>query len=56
MELVLDTLKEKKFYLEYRIKEFIDFPEITDKLQEDVKEFERTIDLIEYFINFKKNK
>ncbi len=56
MELVLETLKEKKFYLEYKIKQFIDYTEITEKLQENVKEFERTIDLIEYFINVSKNK
>ena len=55
MELVLETLKEKKFYLECKINSYSDYPEIIESLKQNIKDFKQTIDLIEYFINVKKN-
>ena len=58
MKLVLETLKEKKFYLLHTFEEdcdrFKDIPEVVERLKQNIKDFEQTIDLIEYFINVKK--
>jgi hypothetical protein len=59
MELVLETLIEKKIYLEHKNKYHFDFYgdniDAIEKAEKDIKAFEQTIDLIEYFINIKKN-
>ena len=54
MELVLETLKEKKFYLEYKINSYSDYPEIIESLKESIKDFEQAIDTIELYIQIKK--
>mgnify|MGYP003653486468 CR=1 FL=1 len=60
MELVLRTLREKKFYLEYSFEEdfikFEDMPEVIERLKQNIKDFQQTIDIIELHINYKKNK
>tara|TARA_R110000851_G_scaffold105707_1_gene224340 strand:- start:295 stop:477 length:183 start_codon:yes stop_codon:yes gene_type:complete len=60
MELVLRTLREKKFYLEYTFEEdcikFQDMPEVIERLKQNIEDFQQTIDIIELHINYKKNK
>ena len=57
MELVLETLKEKEFYLQHRLSKYDDFPEIQEVLKKDIKSFQQTIDIVELHINIvNKNK
>jgi hypothetical protein len=59
MELVLKTLKEKKFYLEHNLEDdcnkFEDCPDIIKRLKQNIKDFEKAIDTIELYINIKKH-
>lgn len=51
MERVLEALIEKKFYLEYRISKYDDMPEIQEIIRKDIKDFEKTINFIQWQID-----
>ena len=54
MELVLETLREKEFYLKFRLSKYDDFPEIQESLKKDIKAFQQTIDLIQWELDVRK--
>jgi hypothetical protein len=54
MERVLETLKEKEFYLKFSLSKYEDMPEIQESIKKDIKAFQQTIDLIQLTIDTKK--
>lgn len=54
METALETLIEKKFYLEFRLKEdWKGFPEIKTSLSKKIKEVEEAINILELIVKIK---
>jgi ABC-type long-subunit fatty acid transport system fused permease/ATPase subunit len=54
MELVLETLLEKRAYLEFAIEKYKHIPEVVERVQEDIKNFSQVIDIIELHLKIKK--
>jgi hypothetical protein len=53
MEVVLETLLDKKNYLERMIEKYYDVPEIVESFNNDIKHFEQVINIIELHIKIK---
>ena len=55
MNAAIETLKEKKFMLEYRLEENIkNLPEFENKFRKSIKELEYAIKLLELNLNYLK--
>lgn len=55
MKLAIETLKEKKFYLEFKLEENIkNLPEFENKFRKSIKELEYAIKLLELNLNYLK--
>ena len=56
MELVIETLEAKIIYLEETMEKLSDIPEVEEHIKKTIRDFNQVIDIVQLYINLKKNK